>query len=172
MVGERNLPAGKGAVGEEKEGLQSLWRQLRARLAQLRRDERIRKHRNHKEKARASFFQDPFKYARGLLEEEKSGTLQVSEQELEEYIKDQLRDSLRESLLGSPGYVPRPPEPTSPFDISPPKWSEVKHMVERARAASAPGLNAVPYKVYKNCPRTLKLLWRLMCSAWKTQSIP
>ncbi len=50
-------------MGEEKEGLQSLWRQLRARLAQLRRAEWIRKRRRRKEKARASFFQDRFKYA-------------------------------------------------------------------------------------------------------------
>ncbi|KAJ8278107.1 hypothetical protein GJAV_G00083890 [Gymnothorax javanicus] len=111
-------------------------------------------------------------HAQGLLEEKKSGTLQTTKQELEEHIKDQLRDSLKESSLGSPGHVPRPPEPTSPFNTTRPKWSEVKQVVERARAASAPVLNGVPHRVYKNCPRTLKLLWRLMCTAWRTQSIP
>lgn len=113
LVKERRLlqKAWRKAEGEEKEGLQSLWRQLRGRLAQLRQAEWIRKHSSCKEKARASFFRDPFKYARGLLEEKKSGTLQTSEQELEEHIKE----PPRESPLGSPGYVPRSPEPTTPL---------------------------------------------------------
>lgn len=45
-------------------------------------------------------------------------------------------------------------------------------MVEGARYASAPGPNGVPYKVFKNCPMVLKLLWRLLRATWKTQSIP
>ncbi|KAF7648495.1 hypothetical protein LDENG_00156220 [Lucifuga dentata] len=106
----------------EKEGLKILWDQLKGRLANLRRAERIRKHRSRKEKARASFFQDPFKYARSLLEEKKSRKLQVTAEELENHMKEQLCDSSRNIRLGSPGYVPRPPEPTSQFDISPPKW--------------------------------------------------
>lgn len=96
--------------------------------------ERVRKCR---EKARASFLW--VKYARGMLEEEKSGTLQTTEQELEEHCKDQLGDSQKGSPLGSPGHVPHPPEPCTHFDTSPPKWPEVKQVVERARAASAPG---------------------------------
>ena len=45
-------------------------------------------------------------------------------------------------------------------------------MVDKARSASAPGLNGVPYRVYKSCPIVLKLLWKLMRVAWKTQAIP
>ena len=41
----------------------------------LRRAERLRKRRNRKEKERANFFKDPFKHARQLLEEKKSGKL-------------------------------------------------------------------------------------------------
>lgn len=68
----------------EKEGLKVLWDQIRSRLATLRRAERIRKRRGKKEKDRVSFFRDPFKYARSLLEEKKSGRLETTEQELEE----------------------------------------------------------------------------------------
>ncbi|KAJ8334018.1 hypothetical protein SKAU_G00413370 [Synaphobranchus kaupii] len=143
-----------------------------AKLANLRRAERIRKRRGRKEKARASFFRDPFKYARGLLEETKSGKLETTAEELQNHIKEQLGDSSRNIPLGSPGHVPRPPEPASQFDTSPPKWTEIKQVVEKARSASAPGPNGVPYKVYKNCSMVLKLLWRLMRVAWKTQSIP
>lgn len=30
----------------------------------------------------------------------------------------------------------------------------------------------MPHKVYKNCPMVLKLLWKLMRIAWKSQAIP
>lgn len=58
------------------------------------------------------------------------------------------------------------------FDTSLLKWSKVNKVVERVRAASAPGPNGLPYEVYKNCPRLLKLLWKLIGVAWKTQIIP
>ncbi|XP_058614749.1 uncharacterized protein LOC131529194 [Onychostoma macrolepis] len=97
--------AWRKAVDHEKEGLKNLWGQIRAKLTNLRRMERIRKRKRRKEKARSSFFQDPFRYARNLLEEKKNGTLHITGQELEEYIKIQTSDSLRESPLGSPGHV-------------------------------------------------------------------
>lgn len=58
------------------------------------------------------------------------------------------------------------------FDMTPPKWAEIKLVVDRARSASAPGLNGVPYRVYKRCPMVLKLLWKLMRVSWKAQNIP
>lgn len=59
--------AWRKAMDHEKEGLKNLWGQIRTRLTNLRRAERIRKRRSRKEKARSSFIRDPFKYARGLL---------------------------------------------------------------------------------------------------------
>lgn len=122
-----------------------------------------------KEKTRSNFFREPFKYAQGLLEK---GKLHITEQKLEDYIKMQINDSLRESPLGPWEHVPRPPEQSTQFDTNPPKWSEIKQVVERARAASAAGPNDVPYKVYKNCPMVLKLLWKMMGAAWKSKAIP
>lgn len=54
----------------------------------------------------------------------------------------------------------------------PPKLSEVRHVVDKARPSSAPGPNGVPYKLYKNCPKVLELLWYLMRTAWEKQRIP
>lgn len=115
--------------------MKSLWTKIKERLAHLRRAERIKKGRSHREKARTCFFRDPFKYTCSLLEEKKSGTLQTTKQELERYIKDQLSDNLRAKPLGSPGYVPHPPD--SSTDTSPPRWSEVQQAMKRARATSA-----------------------------------
>ncbi|KAJ8361990.1 hypothetical protein AAFF_G00407370 [Aldrovandia affinis] len=154
----------------EKEGLKVLWDEIRSSLANLRRAERIRRWRKRK-KERSSFFRNPFRHARGLLEEKTSGTLDVSKEDLEEHIRAQYSDPARNNPLGSPGYVPRPTEPSALFDTSPPKLSEVRQVIQRARSASAPGPNGIPYKLYKNCPRVLKLLWTLMRVTWNKQSM-
>ncbi len=56
--------------------------------------------------------------------------------------------------------------------MSPPKLSKVKQAVKKARSASAPGPNGVPYSVYKNAPDVLKILWKNMKVAWDKQIIP
>ena len=48
------------------------------------------------------------------------------------------------------------------LDMSEPKLHEVMSTLKKARAASAPGPNSIPYRVYKNCPNLAKQLWRLI----------
>lgn len=160
------------ATQAEKEGLKALWEEVRKRLAMLRRAERIRKRSKRKQKERDSFFKDPFKHARQLLEEKKTGKLETTREQLEQHVREQCSDPQRSFPLGTPGYVPRPAQPTAEFNIMPPKLSEVRQVVEKARSSSAPGPNGVPYKLYKNCPKVLELLWYLMRTIWKKQLIP
>lgn len=138
LVKERRLlrTSWRKATEKEKEGLRNLWDQIKASFAHLRRAGRILKRRSRKEKARASFLKDPFRYAYSLLEEGRFGNLRTTEQELEDFIQSQLSDSLEDVPLGPPGYVPQPPEPSSLIDTSPPKWSKVKHVI-----------NGIPYRV-------------------------
>ena len=44
--------------------------------------------------------------------------------------------------------------------------------MRKARAKSAPGMNGIPYKVYKNCPKVLKHLIRLLRNIWTSGTIP
>lgn len=32
--------------------------------------------------------------------------------------------------------------------------------------------NGLPYKLYKSCPQVVRILWRLMRTAWKNQQVP
>lgn len=106
---------------EEKVGLKELWDELKQSRANLRRVERIRRRRRKREKERSSFLRDPYRFAKELLDEKRSGKLDISKEELEEYIKSQYSDKRRTTPLGSPGYVPQPVLPTVPFDTAPPK---------------------------------------------------
>ncbi|VDI21700.1 Hypothetical predicted protein [Mytilus galloprovincialis] len=53
------------------------------------------------------------------------------------------------------------------FDESPTKLKEVVDVIKKGRAASAPSPNVVPYKVYKNCQRITKRLWKLIRVIWR-----
>ncbi|GFO27371.1 reverse transcriptase [Plakobranchus ocellatus] len=52
-----------------------------------------------------------------------------------------------------------------------PSLQEVIVVVNKARAKSAPGLNGVPYLLYKRCPNVLKKLHKILRSAWKNIKI-
>ena len=56
--------------------------------------------------------------------------------------------------------------------ITEPTLGEVKDIIKKARFGSAPGPNAIPYKVYKMCPRILKRLWRLLRVVWRKGEVP
>ncbi|KAL6489820.1 hypothetical protein MHYP_G00001650 [Metynnis hypsauchen] len=114
------------ATQAEKEGLKALWEEVRKRLAGLRRAERIRKRNRRKEKERASFFKDPFKHARQLLEEKKTGKLEITREQLEQHVREQYSDPQRSVPLGTPGHVPQPAQPTAEFNTKPPKISEIQ----------------------------------------------
>lgn len=107
-------------------------------------------------KKRGNFFKDPFKHARQLLEEKKSSKLEVTREQLEQHVRRQYNDPTRNVPLGTPGYVPRPTPPTSNFNVMPPKLSDVRHVVEKARSSSALGSNGVTCKLYNNCPKVLE----------------
>jgi len=44
---------------------------------------------------------------------------------------------------------------------------EVMDIVRKARASSAPGPNGIPYRVYKNCLKLTRRLWKLLRVAWR-----
>ncbi|KAL6487621.1 hypothetical protein MHYP_G00042470 [Metynnis hypsauchen] len=105
-------------------------------------------------------------------DEKRSGKLIISKEDLEQHIKGQYVDVARDTLPDSPGYVPRPDVPKTPFDTSPPRLCEIREALQNARAGSTPGPNVLPYKLYKNCRQVTKIVWNLIRVVWKKKSIP
>ena len=58
------------------------------------------------------------------------------------------------------------------FDDSGIKLKVVRDFVHKAHAGSAPSLNGISYKLYKNCPRVLRKLTVLLQQAWKKGIVP
>lgn len=40
-----------------------------------------------------------------------------------------------------------------------------------ARAKSATGPSGVPYKVYKCCPKLLRISWKILCVIWRRGTV-
>ena len=131
----------KKASDAEREGLMLLQGDIKCRLATLRRAENKRKLRKKKEHTRTRFYKNPFKFVKDLFAQEKSGTLKIPKQELEEHLEKVHHDMKRHEQIVIPHDIPRIQPPEFNLEADPPKWKEVERTVRRARSASAPGPN-------------------------------
>ncbi|KAL6468443.1 hypothetical protein MHYP_G00241200 [Metynnis hypsauchen] len=162
----------KKAPEVEKEGINILQAEIKTQLVSLRRAENFRKRRRKKEQTRTRFYKDSFKFLKTLFTKEKSGVLQTTKSDLEEHLRATHSDPKRHEHLTIPSDIPPIDPPEHQCETGPPTWKEVGKIVHRARAASAPGPNGVPYNVYKNAPDVCRFLWRLMRTVWQKRSIP
>ena len=136
------------------------------------RAENQRKHRKKKRQAWRAFYSNPYAFAKKLFVESKSGKLDVPKEELENHLKMTYSDDLNGIPIPHLRDLPKPQDPTVMFDDSGIKPKEVRNFVHKARAGSAPGLNGISYKLYKNCPRVLRKLTILLQQAWKKAIVP
>ena len=146
-------------------GLDELRFKHRERLKVLRKAEGLRRKRKQHVRERSNFYEDPFKFMKSLFSQAKSGVFKVARQELEEHRRRTYSDSDRNSDLPWIEELVRLTEPGVPFDLSPPHRKEVDDFIEKARSASPPGPNGVPYRVFKSCPKVTHRLWHMLCTA-------
>ncbi|XP_052218246.1 uncharacterized protein LOC127835860 [Dreissena polymorpha] len=151
----------------EKQGLAELRDDVRKEIQCLRRAENLSRKRHERRRKRAQFTSNPFQFVKRLLGEKKTGELQCTKEEANKYIKDMYSDSDRHKALGECDKLLTPDDPEHDFDCAEPRLQEVKDIVRKARASSAPGPNGVPYRVYKNCPKILLRLWKLIKVVWR-----
>ncbi|XP_052280752.1 uncharacterized protein LOC127878274 [Dreissena polymorpha] len=151
----------------ERIGVAQLRDTVRTQLTSLRKAENSRRKTRERAKKRAAFTANPYKFARSLLDKERSGKLETPLEEIENFLHVTHSDPKREDVLGDCDRIDPAEEPEKQLNATEPTLGEVKEAVKKARAASAPGPNAIPYKVYKMCPLLLKRLWRLLKVVWR-----
>ena len=149
-------------IAHQQRGLGLLNATLRSQLTSLRKAENTIRKTRERAKKRGAFTANPYKFARSLLDNERSGKLEKTLEEVEKYLHVNHSDPNREDALGDSDRIEPVTAPEKQLDVSEPSIGEVKDVVKKARTASAPGPNAIPYKVYKICPLLLKRLWRLL----------
>ena len=67
-----------------------------------------------------------------------------------------------------------PPAPAAkvPFDVSELSKPDFLHLLNTRRNSSAPGINKIPYKVYKKCPRLASYLFKIFKACKKHNVVP
>ena len=162
----------KDAPEEERPGIQELLDDVHRQILTISRAEYLRKKRKRKRKTREHFYKNPFKFAKSLFIEGKSGVLNVPQKELEAHLQRTYSDELKDVPLEPFDDVPRPPPPKKKFDMSYIDLKEVVEFIKRARAGSAPGKNGISYKLYKNCPEVRYRLYKLLQEVWEYKLNP
>lgn len=162
----------KLAEEEERIGLAQLMNILRKKIIVLRRAEWHRRRRRERARKRAAFIANPFKFTRDLLGQKRSGRLASSQEDVDQYLSQKFSDPEKDQELGECHILINPPEPEVQMDMSELQLNEVREVVCKARACSAPGPSGTTYKVYKNCPRLLRRLWKILRVFWRKGKIP
>ena len=88
-----------------------------------------------------------------------SGRLQCPKADVEEHLKITHSDPLRNLLMENEKLV-RPEKPTVSFNMKEIELQEIQDVIMKARGGSAPGPDAIPYKVYKKCLKLVRWLWK------------
>ena len=84
----------------ERVGLTQLRATLRSQLTSLRKSENTRRKTRERAKKGAAFTANPYKFARSLLDKERSGKLETPLEEVEKYLHVTHSDPHREDALG------------------------------------------------------------------------
>ena len=162
----------KKASTEEKRGLAEIREQLRSRLKTLMTAERLRRKRKELKRKWAAFIANPYRFTKALLVKERGGSLQSSEEEVVQYLREVHSDPSREHPLVDCDRISSVDPPKFSLNMKEPSLQEVRDVIKKARACSAPGPSGIPCKVYKNCPKLLRRLWFLLRTVWKSGTVP
>ncbi len=162
----------RDAGDEKRAALGEIRTEMRKRLIQLRRAETIREKQREKRRMRKAFFNNPFQSTADQLGKPKGGTLSCAKEEIENSVAAAHRDSSRCIPLGECSFQLPIRTPHTPFNMADFTMDEVRAVVKKAQAGSAPGPSGTTYKIYKCCPLLLKRLSKLLQTLWKKKLEP
>ena len=117
------------------------------------------------------FFRNPYIAGKFILDPKCNIILNVD--------KDTL-DKHKASSVNVPLHIPLPPLddlPEAPyflrdFNSSKFNFSDFMHIVNSRRNSSSPGINAIPYHVYKKCPKICSFLFSICNLCLKHSFVP
>ena len=134
----------------------------------------VRKNREDVKRAKAKqrFLQDPHRFAKDLLTPPNQGKPTFGQDVADDYFPKTYMDQNRSFKYGPPPGLPQPPLPEHAFNARFPSFEEFSEICWKKSNGSAPGLNGIPYLLYKRCPQTRRKLFDLERRAWQERQIP
>jgi hypothetical protein len=114
------------------------------------------------------FKRDRWKYAKEILHDsQNTGKPTFTAEAATNYFRSTYQDEKRSHLFAPRPEMVRPDLPTVPFNIEPPTNEEWAALLYRKRVRSSPGLNGIPYRLYKGCPKIFSILVSIYNRIWQ-----
>ena len=155
-----------------KSSLSDVLQSVMKRLRSIRKGEAKRKQRWKNKQAHKAFSKNPYVAGKNVLDPQCKARLTVDKVSLDKHKSSTLLDLLYNVPLPPLDGLPPPPSISSPFFSQKLTYSEFMKVVNTRRNGSAPGINKIPYKVYKKCPNICSFLFRLFKSCFKNCVVP
>ena len=152
--------------------LQYKWRQLIRRHNKLRRAVKLKSDRRSKLRAEAEFKKDPHRFAANLFTASKSATPTFSKEDAIKYFAKTYHDEERDHVYDALPDMKRPDLPSTLFNLRCPSAKEIKRGVFPKSNKATPGLNALPYTIYKKCWSVVLTLHKIFKKIWRTKEVP
>ena len=136
------------------------------------RAERRCRKRHEFKKGQAAFRANPSAAGKALLDPNCKATFRVDQRSLDEHKSSAVQDKLYDVTLSNLDGLPPSPPCSKPFPSSSLKYKDFLTLLSTRRNASSPGLNFIPYKVYKKSPQINTFLFNVSKSCLKNCVVP
>ena len=175
LIQQKNLllaQINSAALPEQKAALTQLLINVRSKIRSLRKAEKTCKRRWLVKRAKNEFKVNPYKAGKNLLDPKCYCSLKVDQETLDQRKSSNLIDSNYDIPLGNLQGLPPEPLLLEKFNKRRFSFDDFFEILSSHRHASAPGLNSIPYKVYKKCPKISKFLFKIFQTCFKRCNIP
>ena len=152
--------------------LQQLLTDVKYKIRSLRKSERSRKRRWILKNAKNDFKSNPYNAGKTLRDPKCYVNLKVEQEGLEQHKSLSLIDINHDVPLADLEGLPDKPLPQRSFATNCFSFEDFFQMLHAWRNPSAPGLNGIPYKAYKKCPKLNKFLFKIFLSCMNKGIIP
>ena len=162
---------------EQQVALTQLLTSIKCKIRSLRKAEKAPKHWWLIKRAKNEFHVNPYKAGKKFLDPKCYYSLNVDQETLDQETLDQHKssnsvDKNYDIPLGNLEDLPPEPSLLKKFSKSSFSYNDFLKILLTGRNASVPGLNGIPYKVYKNCSKISKFLFKIFQACFKRCEIP
>lgn len=150
-----------------------LWFKLIRTHNKLRRRVRARESQRDRVQSERQFKRNPFKYAQKLFEKESlNGVPSFDKATADAYFSGMYRDADRDATFEPLEGMRRPEPPSTPFFEQAPDYAEVRKHTMSKKSNACPGLNSLPYLIYKKCPAIIAKIHKIFVKIFSDKDIP
>ena len=149
---------------DQRTALEQLLANVKYKICFLCKSEKSRKRRWLVKKAKNDFKSNPYNAGKTLLDPKCYVNLKVKQEDLDQHKSSSLIDVNYDVPLADLEGLPDKPPLQKSFPTNCFSFEQFFQILSTWRNVSSPGLNGIPYKVYKKCPKINKFLFKIFLS--------